>query len=100
VLLLALVRRLAAPVVPADAVRGAESLRDHRLRLAAAAGLLAAATAGFEGWRSEGTYATAALAETAAAALLGLVAVQPTRLALARTALFALGLVELLARAS
>jgi hypothetical protein len=100
VLLLALIRRLAAPVVPGDAVGGAESLRDHRLRLAAAAGLLAAATAGFEGWRSEGTYATAALAETAAAALLGLVAVQPTRLALARTALFALGLVALLARAS
>jgi hypothetical protein len=68
------------------------------LRLAAAAAVLAAATAGAEGWRAEGTYATATLAATASAALLGVVAVQPTRLARARTALFVLGLLAALVR--
>src|SRR5439155_4095465 len=102
VFILALIRLLAAPFSPDGAftVAVAESVSKRTLRLAAAAALLAAATAGFEGWRTEGTYATTTLAEAASAALLGLVAVQPTRLGLLRAALFVIGLLGLLARAS
>ncbi len=99
VLVWALVRLIVAAgtgIVSADAV-----LRSDRiLRLAAAAAMLAAATAGAEGWRADGTYATATMAGSASAALLGLVAVQPTRLGLARTALFVLGLLAALSRAA
>jgi hypothetical protein len=100
VLILALIRLLAVPAAPEGAVAGAEPGSGRTLHLAAAAALLAAATAGFEGWRIEGTYATTIMAETASAALLGLVAVQPTRLGLSRAALFVIGLLALLARAS
>jgi hypothetical protein len=96
-LVLALIRRLAEP--RPDAVVGSGWRRERVLLLAAAASMLAAATAGFESWRAEGTYATPALAEAASAALLGLVAVQPTRLRLLRLALFVAGLLSLLLRA-
>jgi len=101
VLILALIGLLAAPAAP-EAAAGArvDPTSERALRLAAAAALLAAATAGFEGWRAEGTYATTTMAEAASAALLGLVAVQPTRLGLARAALFVIGLLALIARAS
>jgi len=69
------------------------------LALAAAAALLAAATAGFEGWRGEGTYATDAVARAGTAALLGLGALPATRLGLARIALFTVALLALLAGA-
>jgi hypothetical protein len=99
VLALALVRLLAPKAAPNVAEDDAP--RSQRLlRLAAAAALLAAAASGAEGWRAEGTYATATLAATSSAALLGLVAVQPTRLAMARIALFVLGLLAALARAA
>ncbi|HEY2943243.1 MAG TPA: hypothetical protein VGN09_12490 [Vicinamibacteria bacterium] len=102
VLVLALLRLLAAPAIPGAAVAGArvDPGSERALLLAAAAALLAAATAGFEGWRAEGTYATTTMAAAAAAAILGLVAVQPTRLGLVRAALFVIGLLALLARAS
>ncbi len=102
VLILALIRRLAVPAPPGGAFAGAvaEPGGERTLHLAAAAALLAAAAAGFEGWRSEGTYATTTVAEAASGALLGLVAVQPTRLGLLRAALFVIGLLGLLARAS
>jgi len=102
VLILALIRRLAVPAAPGGAFAGAvaEPGGERTLHLAAAAALLAAAAAGFEGWRSEGTYATTTVAEAASGALLGLVAVQPTRLGLLRAALFVIGLLGLLARAS
>jgi hypothetical protein len=101
VLVLALIRLLAVPAAREGEAIGAgrEPARARLLHLAAAAALLAAATAGFEGWRTEGTYATTTLAEAASAALLGLVAVQPTRLGLLRAALFVTGLLALLARA-
>jgi len=99
VLTLALIRLLAVPSAPEGAVAGAERGSGRTLHLAAAAALLAAATAGFEGWRIEGTYATTIMAEAASAALLGLVAVQPTRLGLLRAALFVFGLLSALARA-
>lgn len=101
VLVLALVRLLAVPAAPDGAFAGAiaESARKRTLHLAAVAALLAAATAGFEGWRTEGTYVTTTVAEAASAALLGVVAVQPTRLGLLRAALFVIGLLGLLARA-
>jgi hypothetical protein len=98
VLGLALVRLL-APKAGEAATDGGSPRSQRLIRLAAAAAMLAAATAGAEGWRAEGTYATAALAATSSAALLGLVAVQTTRLALARAALFVLGLLAALARA-
>ncbi|PYQ22799.1 MAG: hypothetical protein DMF81_10935, partial [Acidobacteria bacterium] len=66
---------------------------------AAAATLVAAAAAGVESWWAEGSYATAGVAEASAVALLGLAAVQPTRLARPRAALFLLGLLAFLARA-
>jgi hypothetical protein len=91
--------RLIAPTAAEAVDEGASPRRWKILRLAAAAAMLAAAAAGAEGWRAEGTYATATLAATSSAALLGLVAVQPTRLALPRTALFVLGLLAALARA-
>ena len=99
-LVLALMRLLAVPAASEDASAGAvaEPASKRTLHLAAAAALLAAATAGFEGWRTEGTYATTTMAEAASAALLGIVAVQPTRLGLARAALFVMGLLALLAR--
>ena len=98
VLGLALIRLLAAS--PAGEAAGVRALSggERMLRLAAAAAMLAAATAGVESWQAEGTYVTAALAEAASVALLGLVAVQPTRLRLARTALFVVALLALLAR--
>jgi len=101
VLVLTLIRLLAMPAAPEAEANGAgpERASERMLHLAAAAALLAAATAGSEGWRTEGTYATMAMAEAASAALLGLVAVQPTRLGLVRTALFVLGLLSALARA-
>jgi hypothetical protein len=101
VLVLALIRLLATPATPEAEARGtvAALAGERMLYLAAAAALLAAATAGFEGWRTEGTYATTTVLEAASAALLGLVAVQPTRLGLPRTALFVLGLLLVLARA-
>jgi len=101
VLVLALIRLLATPAAPEAEARGtvAALAGERMLHLAAAAALLAAATAGFEGWRTEGTYATTTVLEAASAALLGLVAVQPTRLGLLRTALFMLGLLLVLARA-
>jgi hypothetical protein len=100
VLILALIRLLAVPAAPEGAFAGAEPARERMVHLAAAAALLAAATAGFEGWRTEGTYATTTMAAAASAALLGVVAVQPTRLGLLRAALFVIGLLGLLARAS
>ena len=102
VLVLALIRLLAAPAAPEAEARGtvAALASERMLHLAAAAALLAAATAGFEGWRAEGTYATTTVSGAASAALLGLVAVQPTRLGLLRAALFVIGLLGLLARAS
>ncbi len=90
--------RLIVPRGTATVSAGAAPGGDRILRLAAAAAMLAAVTAGAEGWRAEGTYATATLAATSSAALLGVVAVQPTRLGLARTALFVLGLLAALAR--
>ena len=101
VLVLALIRLLAVPAASEAEASGAglERGSGRMLHLAAAAALLAAATAGFEGWRTEGTYATATLAAAASAALLGVVAVQPTRLGLLRAALFVLGLLSALARA-
>jgi len=96
-LVLALIRLIAEPR-PDAAVRSRWP-RERVLGLAAAASMLAAATAGFESWRAEGTYATPALAEAASAALLGLVAVQSTRLALLRVALFVAGLLGLVFRA-
>jgi len=99
VLVLALFHLLADPAPPEAAGVRPGPGSERRLRLAAGAALLAAAMAGVVGWRAEGTYATAALAETASAALLGLVAVQPTRLRLLRTALFVAGLLSLLSRA-
>jgi len=96
-LVLALIRLLAEP--RPDAGVRSRWPRERMLRLAAAASMLAAATAGFESWRAEGTYATQALAEAASAALLGLVAVQPTRFGLLRRALFVGGLLSLLFRA-
>lgn len=101
VLVLALIRLLAVPAAPEAAYVGAAPRpgSGRMLHLAAAAALLAAAAAGFEGWRTEGTYATTTVAEAAAAALLGLVAVQPTRLGLLRAALFVFGLLSALARA-
>jgi len=99
VLVLALIRLLAAPPAPGAAGVGDGWPSERILRLAAAVAMLSAAVAGVESWRAEGTYATTALAETASAALLGLVAVQPTRLHLARAALFVVALVALVARA-
>jgi len=99
VLALAIVRMLAAPAAAAVAEGGA-ARSQRMLRVAAAAAMVALAAAGVEGWRAEGTYATATLAQTASAALLGLVALQPTRLALARTGLFVFGLLAALARVS
>jgi hypothetical protein len=98
VLALALVRVLAAPASAAVTETGA-ARSQRMLGVAAAAAMVAVAAAGIEGWRAEGTYATATLARTSSAALLGLVAVQPTRLALARTGLFVLGLLAALAAA-
>jgi hypothetical protein len=100
VLILALTRLLAVPAAREGEATGAglEPAHPRMIHLAAAAALLAAATAGFEGWRAEGTYATTTLAAAASAALLGLAAVQPTRLGLLRAALFVFGLLGLLAR--
>jgi len=101
VLVWALVRLIVATGTGTGTVSVDAVLRSDRiLRLAAAAAMLAAATAGAEGWRADGTYATAMMAGSASAALLGLVAVQPTRLGLARTALFVLGLLAALSRAA
>ena len=99
-LVLGITRLLATPVAPSGALaEGAAARAARMLRLAAAAALLAAAVAGWEGWWREGSYATATAAEVASAALLGLAAVQPTRLGMARATLFLLGLLSTLARA-
>lgn len=93
-----LVRLLATPVnPPAEAPDVAPK---NALGLAAAIAMLAAGAAGWESWWTAGTYATSLSAETASAALLGLAAVQPSRLGLARAVLFMLGLLVLLARAA
>jgi hypothetical protein len=90
--------RLLAPVAPEVAsVRGARS--ERLLRWAAALALVAAAAAGVESWRMEGSYATPAVAEAVSAAVLGLVALQATRFALLRAVVFLLGLVVMVARA-
>jgi hypothetical protein len=92
-----LVRLLATPAnPPAEAPDVAPR---NALGLAAAIGMLAAGAAGWESWWTAGTYATSLSAEAASAALLGLAAVQPSRLGLARAVLFVLGHHVLLARA-
>jgi hypothetical protein len=91
--------RLLGPVAPeVAAVRGARS--ERLLRWAAALALVAAAAAGVESWRREGSYATPAVAEAVSVAVLGLVAVQPTRFALLRAVVFLLILVTMIARAA
>ncbi len=65
-------------------------------RLAALLALLAAGAAGAEGWLRQGTYATSFVSAAAAAGILGLGALEPTRLALTRRAAFVAGLLFLL----
>lgn len=85
-LALALVVVLGEPV--GDDVERQESQADHATRLAVVLAVVAAAVAGFEGWLRQGTYATPTVAALASAALLGLAALQPTRLGLLRLLLF------------
>jgi hypothetical protein len=65
-------------------------------RLAALLALLAAAAAGGEGWLRPGTYATPFVSAAVAAGILGLSALEPSRLVLTRRAAFLAGLVFLL----
>jgi hypothetical protein len=89
--------RLLAPVAP-DAA-GARAARSERLlRLAAALATAAAAAAAVVTRRTPGSYATPSVAEAVSAAVLGLAAVQPTRLGLLRAVIFLFGLVALIAR--
>ena len=95
-------RRLLAassPRTDSSSTRASRRSSAALLGWAAAATLVAAAAAGVESWWAEGSYATAGVAEASAVALLGLAAVQPTRLARPRAALFLLGLLAFLARA-
>jgi hypothetical protein len=95
-LVLGLTRLLAPVAAPVAAVRGAR--RERLLRGAAALALVAAAMAGVESWRMDGSYATPAVAEAVSVGVLGLVAVQPTRFALLRAVVFLLWLVAMIAR--
>lgn len=67
-------------------------------RLAAGLAVLAALAAGIEGYWRQGTYVTPATLAAAAAALLGLAALEPTRLTLTRRLLLLAALVGLVVR--